>query len=67
MKIEFTVTDMACGACANTIEKAIKAIDPAAEITADTTTKLVKIATTTDAAVLKQAIENAGYHPHNAS
>jgi copper chaperone len=67
MPLEFTVPDMACGACANTIEKAIKAIDPAAEITADTTTKLVKIATTTDAAVLKQAIANAGYHPQTAS
>jgi copper chaperone len=67
MKIEFTVPDMACGACANTIEKAIKAIDPAAEITADTTTKLVKISTTTASETVNQAIENAGYHPQTAS
>ncbi len=67
MTLEFTVPDMACGACANTIEKAIKAIDPAAEITADTTTKLVKISTSTDADALKQAIEQAGYRPQTAS
>ncbi len=67
MTLEFTVPDMACGACANTIEIAVKAMDPAAEITADTTTKLVKITTTTAAAALKQAIEQAGYHPQTAS
>jgi copper chaperone len=66
MTIEFTVPDMACDACANTIEKAIKSIDPAAELSADTTTKVVKISTTTDAAPLKQAIEQAGYHPQSA-
>jgi copper chaperone len=63
MTIEFTVPDMACGACANTIDQAIKAIDPAAEFSADTTTKVVKISTSTDATVLKVAIEQAGYHP----
>jgi copper chaperone len=67
MSLEFTVPDMACGACANTIEKAIKAIDPGAEITADTTTKLVKIATSSPAETVKQAIENAGYHPQTAA
>jgi copper chaperone len=67
MTLEFTIADMACGACANTIELAIKAIDPAAEISADTTTKLVKISTTTSADTLKQAIEQAGYHPQMAS
>jgi copper chaperone len=67
MPLEFTVPDMACGACANTIEKAIKAIDPAAEMTADTTTKLVKITTTTASDTVKQAIEQAGYHPQTAS
>jgi copper chaperone len=67
MTLEFTVPDMACGACANTIEKAIKAIDPAAEMTADTTTKLVKISTTTVSETVKQAIEQAGYHPQTAA
>jgi copper chaperone len=67
MTLEFTIADMACGACANTIELAIKAIDPAAEITADTTSKLVKISTTTASATIKQAIEQAGYHPQAAA
>jgi copper chaperone len=67
MSLEFTVPDMACGACANTIEKAIKAIDPRAEITADATTKLVKISTTTASETIKQAIEQAGYHPQTAA
>jgi copper chaperone len=67
MQIEFTVPDMACGACANTIEKAIKVIDPAAEITADASTKFVKILTTSAAETVKQAIEQAGYHPQKAA
>jgi copper chaperone len=67
MPLEFTIPDMACGACANTIEQAIKAIDPTAEMMADTTTKLVKITTTTPSDTVKQTIEQAGFHPQTAA
>ncbi len=63
MNFKFTVPDMACGACANTIEQAIKAIDPSATIEANTETKEVEIATVAAAAPLKQAIQQAGYNP----
>lgn len=63
MNLEFTVPDMACGACANTIEQAIKAIDPTATVEANTTTKAVEIMTVVAAAPIKQAIQQAGYHP----
>lgn len=63
MTVQFTVPDMACGACAETIEKAVKAIDPAAEFEADTTSKVVKIASNQADQMLKQAIQKAGYNP----
>jgi copper chaperone len=63
MSLEFTVPDMACIACAETITKAVKAIDPAATITANTDTKIVKIVTDRPASQLKQAIQQAGYNP----
>jgi copper chaperone len=63
MPIQFTVPDMACGACASTIEQAIKQLDPAATFTADTPHKTITITTHIAAADLQQAIEQAGYHP----
>ncbi|MBE9031540.1 heavy-metal-associated domain-containing protein [filamentous cyanobacterium LEGE 11480] len=63
MTLQFTVPDMACGACASTIEQAVKAIDPGAEFEADTTRKIVKISTMTPAAQMQQAIQKAGYNP----
>lgn len=63
MTVQFTVPDMACGACVSTIEKAVKAIDPAAEFEANTDSKVVKISTSQTADTMKQAIANAGYDP----
>ena len=61
MELEFKVPSMACSACADTISQAVKAVDPAAAIAADPKTKRVEIETTQPEAVIKQAIEAAGY------
>lgn len=61
MTLQLTVPNMACSACSDTITKAIKAIDPAATVQADTKTKLVNIDTQAAETAIKQAIVNAGY------
>lgn len=61
MTFQFTVPNMACSACADTITKAVKAIDPAAEVSADPKSKQVNIATQANETVIKEAITAAGY------
>ena len=43
MSLQLTVPDMACAACSETITKALKTLDPTAQVTADSQTKLVTI------------------------
>lgn len=61
MTLQFTVPNMACSACSDTITQAIRAIDPDAEVKADLKTKLVDIETQAAEADVKQAITTAGY------
>jgi copper chaperone len=61
MALQFTVPNMACSACGDTITQAIKAIDPNAQVKADPKTKLVDIETQAAEADIKQAITTAGY------
>jgi copper chaperone len=61
MTLQLTVPNMACSACADTISKAVKAIDPTAEINADPKTKLVNIDTQANEGVVREAIVAAGY------
>jgi len=61
MTLQFTVPSMACSACAETITKAVTALDPDATVAADPKTKLVKIETVQPEAAVKAAIANAGY------
>ena len=61
MTLQLTVPNMACSACSDTITKAIKAIDPAATVQADTKTKQVNIETQATETAIKQAITDAGY------
>jgi copper chaperone len=63
MTITFTVPDMACSACAETITRAIQAVDNSAAVTADSTTKQVCVTATVTESDLRHAIELAGYHP----
>ena len=61
MSLQLTVPNMACSACADTISNAVKALDPAAVITADPKTKLVTVESQQAEDAIKQAIAAAGY------
>ncbi len=61
MTLQFTVPNMACSACADTITKAVKAIDPAATIDADPKSKQVNIDTQANETAVRDAITAAGY------
>lgn len=56
-----TVPDMACSACADTITKAVQALDATATVQADVTAKTVAIEAQVEADALTQAIVQAGY------
>jgi copper chaperone len=59
--IELKVPSMACSACAETITKAVNAIDTTATVNADLSSKLVSITTSQPETVIKSAIAAAGY------
>jgi len=60
-KITFTVPDMACSACAETITKAICEMDTAAVVDANPDTKAVAVDSQVSAEQLQKAIATAGY------
>lgn len=61
MTLQFTVSDMACSACVETITQAVTAIDPAAKVEADAKTKQVSVETQKPEIEVRQAIAAAGY------
>jgi copper chaperone len=61
MQTTFTVTDLACSACADKIDRAIRALDPQAKISADANTKLVQIESELSPTTLENAIVDTGY------
>jgi len=61
MTLQLKVPKMACSACANTITKAVQAIDSAATVEADVKTKLVTIQTAKPESEVRNAIASAGY------
>jgi len=52
---------MACAACVETITKAVKAVDPTANVQADPKTKQVDVETQAPEATVRQAIVGSGY------
>lgn len=56
-----TVPDMACGACADAITRAVQEIDPGAGIDTNLDSKAVKISSSMHPETLIQAIKKAGY------
>jgi len=60
-KLQLTVSDMACSACADTITKAVQSLDNQATINADLDTKQVEIASSAPDEQVKKAIADAGY------
>lgn len=61
MTIQLKVPKMACGACAETITKAILIVDPKASVKADPKTKQVTVETQASETCVKEAIASVGY------
>ena len=59
--MKFNVPDMTCGHCVATITKAVKAVDPAAEVKTDLGAKTVTVETALPAAAVAKALDQAGY------
>ena len=60
--VTFEVEDMTCGHCVNAITKAVKALEPQAQVQVDLTTRRVEVQpATADTASLIRAIQVAGY------
>ena len=57
----FTVTGMTCGHCEKAVTRALKQVDPQAEITIDRTANRVDIQSDRVREVLRQAIAEEGY------
>lgn len=52
---------MSCGHCVSAIEKAVKALDSQAEVSADVATGEVTVKSETEFAAISDAIREAGY------
>jgi copper chaperone len=59
--MKFQVPDMSCGHCTAAITKEIAALDPAAKVTPDLTSRTVDVETTQTDDAIAQAIKTAGY------
>jgi len=61
MSLQLKVPKLACAACVDTVTGAVKSIDPAAKVAADTKNKTVSIQTQQSEAEIKQVIAAVGY------
>jgi copper chaperone len=61
MNQTFTVTGMTCGHCEMAVKKAIRSMDPAAEVTADRTQNRVEVKSDLPRETLAKAIAEEGY------
>jgi copper chaperone len=59
--ITLKVPDMSCSHCSGVITKAVKRLDPDAEIAFDMHHHMVQVKTAQQAAVLVDTLTNAGY------
>ncbi len=57
----FIVPEMTCGHCTAAITKAIRQVDPGAEVACDLPTHKVTVETALDSEAVKDAIRSAGY------
>jgi len=58
---DFKVSDMTCGHCVATVEKAVKSVDQTAKVNIDLGTSAVRIDSAKPAATFAKAIQDAGY------
>lgn len=59
--MEFTIPAMSCGHCAGAITKAVKALDPAAQVHMDLASKKVVVQTSQDRQAVAAVLAQAGY------
>lgn len=59
--IELNVEKMTCGHCVSAVTKALKDVDPQAQVSVDLATKQVRIETQQAREVLTRALDAAGY------
>ena len=65
--IRFTVPDMSCNHCVQTITTAVRGVDGAAGLQFDLATHQVQIDSAQPAAVFAQALSDHGYPPSAAA
>ncbi|MCZ8252843.1 MAG: heavy-metal-associated domain-containing protein [Hylemonella sp.] len=61
MNQTFTVTGMTCGHCEKSVTRALKQLDPQAEVKIDRSKNLVEVQSQQPRAALAQAIADEGY------
>ena len=59
--IELRVNDMTCGHCVSAVTRAVKSVDPEAEVQVDLEGKRVRVEGQSSADALSKALEQAGY------
>ena len=59
--MQFHIENMTCGGCVRGVTKAIRSVDPEAEVNADLATHAVDVTTTAPRAKLALALAGAGY------
>ncbi|WAJ31252.1 heavy-metal-associated domain-containing protein [Antarcticirhabdus aurantiaca] len=59
--LKLKVQDMSCGHCSATVTKAVKSVDPAADVAVDLSSGVVSIESAGDEARIADAIRSAGY------
>ena len=59
--MKLSVPDMTCGHCAQTVEKAVKSVDPAAKVEVDLAKKIVTVETTATEQRIADVVRSAGY------
>lgn len=59
--LKLKVPDMSCGHCAQTIEKAVKSVDPKAQVQVDLAQKTVSVDTTAPEQKVSEVVRSAGY------
>ena len=61
--MQFHIETMTCSGCVRGVTKAIRRVDPAAEVTADPDTRRVDVVTTAPREALSPALADAGFAP----
>ena len=59
--LKLRVDEMSCGHCVSTVQKAVKSVDPAAQVSVDLPTGTVTVESAASEDTITDAIRSAGY------